>query len=366
MKIVITNHSMMYNRGSEAVMQSVIRICRFWRPDSTIVIVSGCEGEVLKEVGDADYAVPKFDGTGYYSYLLNESADADYVLITGADNYDYGKGNPEMKRIHDALFQTTSATMIAYDFSLHSSHMNREIQEDLNRFDILTVRESLTEQVFTEHFPRDKVRRYADPAFVLPLQKTPLPFGFDGASTIGINLSNLVMGQTVGISEDILLPNYIHLIDEILETTTYRVLLMQHVLNNGFDLDALQKVYRHYEENDHVIILQSEMLNAMQIKYIVSKLRFLVTARTHLSIAGYSTYVPTFVVGYSIKSDGIATDIFGSKDRYVLQVQSIETEMDLVNRFSWMMEHEEDVRKSLRERIPDIKKSALNFGELLL
>ena len=61
--------------------------------------------------------------------------------------------------------------------------------------------------------------------------------------------------------------------------------------------------------------------NCMEIKGIISKCRFFIGARTHSTIAAYSTCVPTLAVGYSIKARGIARDIFGTEDNYVVPVQ---------------------------------------------
>ena len=44
----------------------------------------------------------------------------------------------------------------------------------------------------------------------------------------------------------------------------------------------------------------------------------------------YSSCVPTLVVGYSVKARGIARDIFGTEDRYVLPVQSLQTQLPVV------------------------------------
>ncbi len=51
--------------------------------------------------------------------------------------------------------------------------------------------------------------------------------------------------------------------------------------------------------------------------------------RTHATIAAYSTGVPTLVVGYSVKARGIARDLFGTEDGYVLPVQQLKESDEL-------------------------------------
>ena len=63
-----------------------------------------------------------------------------------------------------------------------------------------------------------------------------------------------------------------------------------------------------YKDSGRVCIVDD--CNCMQLKYDISKCRFFVGARTHATIAAYSTCVPTLVVGYSVKSRGIARDLF--------------------------------------------------------
>ena len=60
-------------------------------------------------------------------------------------------------------------------------------------------------------------------------------------------------------------------------------------------------------------------------------------ARTHSTIAAYSSGVPTLVIGYSVKSRGIATDLFGTTEGYVLPVQEIRDTDSLIKAYEQMM-----------------------------
>lgn len=70
-----------------------------------------------------------------------------------------------------------------------------------------------------------------------------------------------------------------------------------------------------------------------ELKGFISRCRLFVGARTHATIAAYSTCVPTLVAGYSVKARGIAKDLFGSEENYVLPVQSLKNKDDLVKGF---------------------------------
>ncbi len=91
----------------------------------------------------------------------------------------------------------------------------------------------------------------------------------------------------------------------------------------------------------------------------------LVTARTHASIAGYSTNVPTLVVGYSVKSQGMAKDIFGDSENYVCQVRDLKKKDDLLRKFLYVFEHHDEIKDQLIRVMPSYKKSAIDFGKVI-
>lgn len=365
MNILITNRSIMYNRGSEAVIRSITQICRFWKPDSFITVSSGDEGEVLKEVFDADQTIPRVDATGGISRLLSAAREADVVLVTGADNYDYSTSNTEMESINTKLFETTKGRVILYDCSLNRNNFSDETYADIRRFSHITVRESVTYNLFKERFAQDKLSLYPDPAFVMPMEKCVLPDGFEQGKMIGINISNLIIGKRYGLNADKILLSYHNLMEYILEKTDYKILLVQHILNNGFDLEALRKIYEPFKKEKRVLLMNTELLNAMQIKYVISRLNFLVTARTHASIAAYSMCVPALVVSYSVKSIGIAKDLFGDSNPYVIPLNEMIDGTELQRKFKYIMEHEVEIRNHLNRIIPEYKLQALKFGEIL-
>ena len=75
--------------------------------------------------------------------------------------------------------------------------------------------------------------------------------------------------------------------------------------------------------------------------------------------------VPTLVVGYSVKARGIATDLFGTAENYVLPVQSLQKREELLTAFEWLKEHEKEQRSHLQKIMPEYKERAAQGGELL-
>jgi polysaccharide pyruvyl transferase WcaK-like protein len=90
-------------------------------------------------------------------------------------------------------------------------------------------------------------------------------------------------------------------------------------------------------------------LSASEYKYIISKCRFGVFARTHAAIAAYSTCVPCTALGYSTKAVGIASDL-GLSD-YVVSIGDLTSKNVLLQRFTQLIENENEVKSQLERCI---------------
>ena len=105
--------------------------------------------------------------------------------------------------------------------------------------------------------------------------------------------------------------------------------------------------------------------NCMELKGYISRCRFFIGARTHATIAAYSSCVPTLVVGYSVKARGIAQDIFGTAENYVIPVQELQKESDLLNKFFWLMRKEDEITDWLESKMPEYCAKALESKDLI-
>ena len=197
------------------------------------------------------------------------------------------------------------------------------------------------------------------------LDKTelPLPDGLKVGNTIGINYSPLVYKKNLKSKEAVE-----SLIDSILKNTDMTIALTPHVTEKGNnDYEILQEFYNHYKSTDRVILLPDN-LNALEYKGYISRMRFFIGARTHATIAAYSSCVPTMVLGYSVKSRGIAKDIFGD-EKLVLGIDDISEFNKLKYNFDTMFNEEIQIRNELEKSIPKIKqlsyKAAKDLSELI-
>ena len=154
---------------------------------------------------------------------------------------------------------------------------------------------------------------------------------------IGINLSPMVIAKekTPGITME----NYKRFIQYILDNTDQSVALIPHVVwANNDDRKPLSELFEAFKDSKRVFLIED--MPASDLKGYISKCSFFVGARTHITIAAYSSKVPTLVIGYSVKSRGIATDLFGSYENYCLPVQELSDPDALINGYKWVMSHQ--------------------------
>ena len=102
-----------------------------------------------------------------------------------------------------------------------------------------------------------------------------------------------------------------------------------------------------------------------QLKYIISQCRLFIGARTHATIAAYSTCVPTLVIGYSVKSRGIATDLFEIEENYVVPIQTIKSVRELISAFDWLEANANTIKQHLQSVIPAYQEKA-RMGKIYL
>ena len=350
-KIVIVIGACCYNRGSEALLKGTVAIIKKYIPDSTIV-VSSAEEEfgpqlniegvdeyvkrysygkkitvnrliciILRRLFKAYKAAEKFK----YKYLLHAGKDADIILVVGADNYAKSyEGFNFMNSLNTLLKETTKGKMVLYDCSLDPAEIDENIKKDFALFDVITARESITYSGFKAAFPEKDIYYFPDPAFVMEKKAVSLPEGFIEGEMVGINVSSMVVEDKYGSNQDMILKAYVKLIQTIITNTEYHVVLVPHVMKR-FDLKTLEVLYAYFKDNERVMLITNEGYNAAELKFIISKCVFFIGARTHSTIAAYSSQVPTLVLGYSVKSIGIATDIFGTEEGYVVEAKDLES-----------------------------------------
>ncbi|MDD6061759.1 MAG: polysaccharide pyruvyl transferase family protein [Oscillospiraceae bacterium] len=288
----------------------------------------------------------------YFSKFLDQlPLDEDRVYLSiGGDTYCYGD-NSNMHAFNAALKKRGKKTVL-WGCSLDETSFSPYNAADLRTFDAIFARETGTYDLLREKGFHKNVFLHPDPAFTLRPEYLPLPEGFQQGNTIGINASPLVFKYESG-QKGIGLRSYEKLIEYILSETDCSVLLIPHVFwDFSDDRTVLRALFEKYADTGRVVFLDREY-TANQLKGFIARCRLFVGARTHATIAAYSTMVPTLVLGYSVKSVNIALDLFGRTDGYVVPIDKLEDERGLADAVSDMLQKEGAYQALLSERVPD-------------
>lgn len=379
MKYFLFNHQGSVNHGCEAIVRGTVNIignsdedCSFklssYNADTDRNIdgielcnfatrsLSKIETLVsalnIKIKHSEEYALKKM-----YSPIVEQAENCDICLSVGGDTYCYGD-NRGIQVLTREL-KKTGKKVYLWGASIGEEDLTDEKLQSLKDFDAIFARESLTYNLLKEKNANENIFLHADPAFCMEREEMELPNGFVKENTIGLNVSPLVAKQNPEITkatEDF--------IKYLIDNTTLNVLLIPHVVESGNnDYEYMLPFFEKYRSSGRIEIV-SDSLNAMQYKGIIAKLRFFIGARTHATIAAYSSGVPTFVLGYSVKSRGIAKDLFDNED-YVVDVSNIHNEDVLIDALNKLLRDEDEIRRILLRKIPLFLRSSMQMGEKL-
>ena len=393
------------NHGCEAIVNS---LCHMMKEDAVLVSYRGNEdGQyTLKDLceikQERSFEEHKLAHIAYYAYRMFTKDAASFLryryedifekpmsplaISIGGDNYCYDSMLSDLRLANLAFTQKGTKTVLL-GCSIEPELLKRgqgvqedRILEDLGHYHLIIARESLTYNALCAAFEKrqeesnhnnsnnttldtlgiPRIVQIPDPAFTLGYVRKKVPDGFWKGNTVGVNVSPLI--QKSESVPGITMKCYEELIEWIIEHTDMQIALIPHVVwKNNDDRKPLSELYEKYKSTER--LLQIPDGSCEELKGYISQCRFFVGARTHATIAAYSTCVPTLVVGYSVKAAGIAQDLFGSTDRYVLPVQSLKEPQDLVQGFQWLMEQEDSIREHLQRKIPDYQRQALQTGE---
>ncbi len=271
----------------------------------------------------------------------------DVALSVGGDAYCYG-GTATLAQTH-SMWKDQGIKTVYWGCSIEPDLLQRpEIASDIARYDLITARESISYHALKQINPNTVL--VCDSAFLLEKKELPIPGSLENMDYVGINTSPLV--EKCEGAPGMAHKNFENLIKYILKTTTMSVLLIPHVYwKHDDDRKVLADLQKQFEDTGRVLLIPDG--NCEEIKGYISRCRFFVGARTHATIAAYSSEIPTLAVGYSVKARGIARDLFGTEDKYVLPVQEMKRENQLVASFQWLMENEKPIKEKLHMVLPE-------------
>ncbi len=373
---ILYAHGSSYNHGCEAIVRSTVDLLSLEK-EKTLLFSNNIQGDLdykldhiirVEPVNEApvEHTSPlgivyracshlysdhekmyyRFFGKKRFQYMYNRG---EVALSIGGDNYCYPNAIEALGTRNYWLNKKGTKTIL-WGATLSERFMTPDVIEDLNRYSLICVRESDSLELLKKYNVKTKAVLSPDPAFALKPEEAI----WEGHSKniIGINISPFVFECS---KDDMGLKSYIVMIKWILDQTDFDVALIPHVVfpnTTNNDVYRANELKAYFSDEPRVFVV-GDGFNCCQLKSLISKCRMFVGARTHATIAAYSTGVPTLVVGYSEKSIGIAKDLFGTAQGYVCSVQNMENENQLLNNFKSLVNNEDGVRAFLKDRIPE-------------
>ena len=295
----------------------------------------------------------------YFSPIISSVSQGDICLSIGGDNYCYG--TPGFIYLINGEVRQRKAKTILWGCSIETADIDERMKEDLSSYHLIYARESITFAALRK-IGMKHVFCLPDPAFILPCQEVSLPQILIQNGIVGVNISPMVIGQES--TQGITIQNYELLIEYILKKTPYTIALIPHVIwKHNDDREPLELLYSRFKSSHRIMMIEDN--NASYLKGVIGKCKYMIAARTHASIAAYSQQVPTLVVGYSVKAQGIATDIFGNTQHYVIPVQELNHPETLTNEFCWLMQNEAAIRAHYSTFMPSYIQRLNNLSKLI-
>ena len=378
-ELVLYMHAGSANHGCEAIVNS---LCHMIKEKTVLVSYCGTEDEkyslkdLCRIVNERRFEDNRLAHVLYYVYRRLTKDETSFIryryqgifgkemspvaISIGGDNYCYDSMLHDLRLANKAFVEKEVKTVLL-GCSIEPELLDKEeIVSDLARYHTIIARESITYEALKEKVKGPHIICYPDPAFTLDSKELPLPKGFAEGNTVGINISPMIQDNEK--SSGITMENYRELIKEIITNTDMQIALIPHVVRaQNDDRKPIHALYEEFKDTGRVVEIPDG--SCEELKGYISRCRFFVGARTHATIAAYSTCVPTLVVGYSVKASGIARDLFGTGEGYVLPVQSLKEKDDLKKAFAWLIDKETEIKQRLEQMMPEYKEKALQTGK---
>lgn len=403
-KVFLSGQRTFSNRGCEAIVRSTVNVLRSLYGNLEVIVPSNDierDGRQWPEASECGVRftpayfpfytkywihlqrlpVSFLKGAGwpfpFPQWFREMIASVDLVLSVGGDNYSLDYRLPSLLQGIDGLAVKMGVPVVLWGASV--GPFEREpgfvpaIRGHLSGLDRILVREGESYAYLTGALGLDNVERMVDPAFALEPSAVDVS-GFmpedGGNGIVGLNVSPVI--ERYKKPDQDLLDEVERFVRYLVKESAHGVLLLPHVIpldgaGRNNDAEYMGTIVDNCADLGKAVAMAPPCLNAPQLKYLVSRLRFFIGARTHATIAALSSGIPTVSIAYSVKARGINRDIFGHED-LVLPTPELCAE-ELQRSFSYLCDHEDSLKRLLGEKMLSytmlVEKAAKDLEELL-
>lgn len=398
MKVVITGIFGLRNRGVEALVVPTIEQLHQRHPHLPISILTRTPD--YDEIRLQHYGAKLIDRTLSHStpfrtrlkrlgaklpfYQPKETPavqalrEASVVIASGGDIFssDYGGLYQHLKPLEIALDAKVPIVFLAQSIGPFKTDQEAQAWLKVARHSkLITVREKISYSYLTEKLglSTNLVKHTADPAFLLQPSSPKAVANMFSSYCIKKDQPVIALSISQGITTfsgcdaDKHLKAWHQVIKLLIDELNAQVLLIPHVQENYVTNDdriAATKLLRSLDFDPRVRLAGADH-SASEFKGLIGACDMVIAERMHAAIAGLSSGVCTVAVGYSIKAEGIMTNLLGTESAHnglLIPIhQFLDTDKACVAiRSAWTRRQE--VASQLKEVLPKIKQdSASNF-----
>lgn len=298
----------------------------------------------------------------------------DAMFSIGGDNYaiDYGFEIVDRLIAINTSAKEMGIPVIIWGASIgpfdRDKMFEQRIASHLSQIDLIVVREPDSLEYLHSLGIEHNVILSPDPAFVIesrrPKSITTEIEQIISKDFIGLNLSPVLSKYVTGGDLDRWRANATLIVIGLLERFKEPILLIPHVtsptgdprMDDSIFLESIRKRLPVHLQIRVTIV--SNELTCDEVKWLISRAEIFIGARTHSTIAAFSTTVPCISIAYSRKAWGINQSLFGHH-RWVQPVKDISS-MSLSERVRKLRLEKDTVRSQLEQNASRIKLQLFN------
>lgn len=379
-----------YNYGCEAIVRGTEAIIHAEWPDAKIIYASnrpeddrkrlqGSQIEVIRRKSISRYSIANitrklflYIGVKFYPRMdsLSLLKGVDAVLSIGGDIYTlYVDGNYDrsLPKLGDAA-EKRNIPYILWCASVGPFTPNpaaeRFFQKHLSNISMIVARESDSIAYLANLHITSNVIFCADPAFIVApeiVKKTKS----GGKTTIAINLSPL-SSSYLGSSSKETIERQARMIERIVNKYDAEIILVPHVvcdfLEDDDDLRYLHNILDTIDDRyrDSVRLVNTDP-GFIGIKKVLIKCDLVIAARMHCAINAITAYVPTLLLSYSQKTQGMSQYVYGHRD-WLLTINDFCSD-NCLTVIDNMLFNKDEIHGYLANRISEIRNENLKVIE---
>ena len=310
------------------------------------------------------------------SLLVSQLQGSQLAIISGGDVYSSEYGRDSLlyycALVHNAKAAGLPVVLLGHTVGRFSCDTDETIwRECAAKIDLLTTRDQLTFDYLTQiNGLARQTEVCADVAFGLaPAAQRPTPpFADPARPCVAVSVSK-GLHRWCALSAAEHRAAWLVLLNHILEDWHANVVIIPHVQEGYGDDRQLATDLHRAKGFDPRIWVAAEDCSASEYKGIISQCDLVIAERMHAAIAGLSSDVPTAMVSYSLKVEGIAAlayaDLPSGPGSMVVEANTLQDPAAALKKLTAIWQNRAEVQTCLRRSTPAIKQlAARNFDHL--